>query len=77
MPALLTGMDPVALEEYHRGIKMAAARGHQQRQAARHRAAEPQGDPEFADNLLKDWVLGIRLQSRLTSTPAWPKKLEQ
>ena len=57
--ARLVGMDPVALEEYHRGIQMAAARGHQQRQAAQHRAAQPHGDPEYADSLLKDWGFGL------------------
>lgn len=58
VPTLLVDMDPVALEEYHRGIHMAAARGHQQRQAARHRAAEPHGDPGFTDARVKEWGVG-------------------
>ena len=58
MSTRLVDMDPVALEEYHRGIHMAAARGHQQRQAAEQRAAEPPDDPEYADTLLKDWGFG-------------------
>ena len=53
--------DPVAQEEFHRGLLCSEARGHRQRAGASTAVAEPAagGSPQYSHNLVTEWCYGL------------------